>query len=58
MVIMLLKIKSLLIASKLLVCFFGPKAMNNLVHRMVFGMVYKYDFFIKPNILVHWQMPH
>ena len=33
---------------------FGPKTMNNLLHRMLFEMVYKYDFLTKPNILVYW----
>jgi len=44
----------MLIARKLLVYFFDTKTMNNLLHRMIFGMVYKYDFLIKPNILVYW----
>ena len=46
-VIMLLKIKSLSIARKLLVYFFGPKSINNLLHRMFFWMVYMYDFLAK-----------
>jgi len=45
---MLLKLKSLLIARKLLMYFFGPKTINNLLHRKFFWMVYKYDFFTKP----------
>jgi len=54
-VIMLLKIKSLLIARKLYSSCkltFDPKTINNLLHRMFLWTVYKYDISTRPNILV------
>ena len=50
-VTMLLNVKSLLIATKLLVFFFALKSINNLLHQMIFWVLYMYNVLTKWNIL-------
>jgi len=49
---MLLKTKSLLIATKQLVFFFAQKSVNNQLHQMYFYTVHVYNFLTKWNTLV------
>ena len=50
--LMLLNMKSLLIATKQLVFFFALKSINNLLHQMFFWTVYMYNVLTKWNIFV------